>query len=125
MFISTTVKRLFFFSSFLTALAVGSIASAGEPHLSTIHDEMFKAFNEGTDELRTLMKSTELTAAQRRWINRQHRTAKIRVEILLEKGICPADIELIRQDIRGLVDAVESIRRNQVFAQSTQPAVHP
>lgn len=125
MFISTNLKRVFFFSTLITTLAIGSFAVGAESFQNSVREGVVTVFNEGTDELITLLGNSKLSDDERLWITRQHRLVKIRVEILLEKGICPADIELIRQDMRGLVDAVTSIRRQQRFAQSTHLEVQP
>ena len=120
MFIPTSSSKEFFFIFVFLCLLMSASASSASPSESNHHEMMVEVYNRGTVELAKELNETQLNTTERTWFHRQHRAVKIRVEILLEKGICPADIELIRGEIRGLVRALEAIRNQQKFAQRTQ-----
>ena len=116
-----------FFGLILMCIAISTSfqASAGVCNHSRVVDQFIEVYNEGLTVLTAALADAPLTSRERGWVLRQHRILKMRAEIQLERILCPADIELLRQDIRSLVESIESMKNQYVFAQKAQRDVHP
>ena len=125
MFIPTSSSKVFFLVLSFLCLLTSASAIGTTTWEDNHHETMVNVYNTGTVKLAKQLEETQLNTIEKAWVLRQHRAVKIRVEILLEKGICPADIELIRGDIKELVNALEAIRSQKQFVQRTQLDTHP